>query len=214
MKDIKEIIAQNLISLRKKNGLTQNELAQKINYSDNSISRWEHMEVTPSIETLDHIAKVFNIPLSALIDEDNAVKEAIRNNKTQVINKLAMILISVSLVWLISTTTFVITLLAFDYNFWKIFVWSIPVAGLVMLPFYKYWGKHIYKFVILSICLWTFIAAAYIQFYIYVRWLWLIFIIGVPIQVTLSIWAFVKPRPKQNKKNKINISNTNTSQTK
>ncbi|MGN0961716.1 MAG: helix-turn-helix domain-containing protein, partial [Christensenellales bacterium] len=42
MKDIKQIIANNLITLRKKNNLTQNELAEKINYSDNAISRWEH----------------------------------------------------------------------------------------------------------------------------------------------------------------------------
>ena len=49
MNDIKHVIAKNLITLRKKNGLTQNELAQKLNYSDNAISRWEHAEVTPSI---------------------------------------------------------------------------------------------------------------------------------------------------------------------
>ena len=37
MKDIKQIVADNLISLRKKNGYTQNELAQMLNYSLNTI---------------------------------------------------------------------------------------------------------------------------------------------------------------------------------
>ena len=41
MSDIKDIVAKNIIDLRKKNGLTQNELAEKLNYSDNAVSRWE-----------------------------------------------------------------------------------------------------------------------------------------------------------------------------
>lgn len=199
MKDIKQIIANNLITLRKKNNLTQNELAEKINYSDNAISRWEHAEATPSIETLQQIADIFNIPLSSLI-EDNAVTTAEKNDKVQMLNKLAIILISVSLVWVGATIIFACSQFIFDYTFWTIFLWSIPTVSLVMLPFHRYWGRHIYKFVILSVFLWTLIGATYIQFYNTTHWLWLIFIIGVPIQVALAIWAFVKPKPKAPKK--------------
>lgn len=197
--NIKETIAQNLIRLRKKNNLTQNELAEKINYSDNAVSRWEHAEVTPSIETLEQISKVFNVPLRSLI-EDDAVKTAEINNRTQMINRLAGILISVTLVWLTATIIFVCSQLIFNYTFWKIFLWSIPVVSLVMLPFQKYWGRHIYKFVVLSIFLWTLLGATFVQFYMYTPWLWLIFIIGVPIQIALAIWAFIKPKPKAPKK--------------
>ena len=42
MKDVKEIIAENLTMLRLKNNLTQTELAKKINYTDKSVSKWEH----------------------------------------------------------------------------------------------------------------------------------------------------------------------------
>ena len=55
MKEIKDIISNNLISLRKKHNLTQNELAEKLAYSDNMVSRWERGEITPSIETLQKI---------------------------------------------------------------------------------------------------------------------------------------------------------------
>lgn len=201
MKDIKQTIANNLIALRKKNNLTQNELAEKINYSDNAISRWEHAEVTPSIETLQQIADVFNVPLTSLI-EDNAVKTAEKNDRVQMVNKLAIILISVSLVWLLATIIFVCAQLIFDYTFWKIFLWSIPTVSLVMYPFHKYWGRHYYKFTILSVFLWTLLVAIYVQFYYLTHWLWLIFIIGVPIQIALAIWAFVKPKPKVPKKKK------------
>lgn len=198
MKNISEIIAKNLIELRKKHNLTQNELAVKINYSDNAISRWEHAEVTPSIETLAHISEIFDVPLSSLI-EDNALKTAKQNDKTQMINKLAIILISVSLVWFFAVGIFVICQFVYNYNFWKVFLWALPVVSLVMLPFHKYWGRHIYKFVILTIFLWTLILAIYVQFYTLNSNLWLIFILGVPINVALSIWAFVKPKPKRAK---------------
>lgn len=196
MKDIKNIIANNLIALRKKNNLTQNELANKINYSDNAISRWEHGEVTPSLETLAHISELFNVPLSSLI-EDNAVKTIQHNDKTQMINKLAIILISVSLVWFLTVGIFVICQFVYNFNFWQVFLWALPIVSLVMLPFHKYWGRHIYKFVILTIFLWTLILAIYVQFYQLVNALWLIFILGVPINVALAIWAFVKPKPKK-----------------
>lgn len=209
--NIRDIIAQNLIRLRKKNNLTQNDLAEKINYSDNAVSRWEHGEVTPSIETLEQISKVFNVPLRSLI-EDDAVKTAEINDKTKMINRLAWILISVTLVWLTATIVFVCSQLIYHYTFWQIFVWSIPIVSLIMLPFHRYWGRHVYKFVLLSIFVWTLLAAIFVQFYIYTIWLWLIFTIGVPIQIALAIWAFIKPKPKAPKKQK-KIKNKKTTNT-
>ena len=50
-------------------GLTQVGLAKKINYSDKAVSRWEKGEVLPDIETLDALSKIFNVPLSYLIEE-------------------------------------------------------------------------------------------------------------------------------------------------
>lgn len=191
MQDIKDIIAKNIIELRKKNHLTQGELAQKINYSDNAVSRWERGEVTPSIETLDAIAKTFNIPLSSLI-EDNAKEVSNIRDKKQITNKLAIILICCSIVWLIAIIAYVYIKLIFKLNIWTIFVWAVPISCLVLLPFNEYWGRYIYKFVILSVFQWSILGALYLQCLQYN--IWLIFIIGVPIQVALSIWAFIKPK--------------------
>ena len=85
MAEIKDIIAKNLIELRKKNNLTQIELAEKLNYSDNAISRWERGEVTPSIETLVHISEIFNVPINSLL-EDNAKQVAKARDKKEIIN--------------------------------------------------------------------------------------------------------------------------------
>ena len=56
MKDVRQIIAENLIELRKVNKLTQLELAEKLNYSDKAISKWERGESLPDVEILCQIA--------------------------------------------------------------------------------------------------------------------------------------------------------------
>ena len=191
MQDIKDIVAKNIIDLRKKNKLTQTELAEKLNYSDNAVSRWERGEVTPTLETLQQIAQVFDVPLSSLI-EDNAKGASIVKDKKQMLNKLAVTLIFFSLVWLISIVIFVYGEIIFNLNLWTIFVWAVPCSCLVLLPFNEYWGRYIYKFVLLSIFQWSVLGAFYLQFLQYN--MWLIFIIGIPIQVALCIWAFIKPK--------------------
>lgn len=191
MADIKQIIAKNIINLRKKNNLTQNELAIKLNYSDNAVSRWERAEVTPSIETLEQISQIFNVPLKSLI-EDNAIQISTEQDKKQLINKLAVTLIFVSLVWFVATISYVYIKIIFQLNIWQIFIWAVPASCLVMYPFNEYWGKYIYKFVILSVLQWSLLACFYLQFLEYN--LWLVFIIGIPLQVALCIWAFIKPK--------------------
>ena len=50
--NVKQTIAKNLVELRRRHRFTQQELAQRLNYSDKAISRWEHAETLPDIETL------------------------------------------------------------------------------------------------------------------------------------------------------------------
>ena len=55
------IIADNIIKFRKKAKLTQAELAQKLNYSDKAVSKWERGDALPDIIVLNDIAKIFNV---------------------------------------------------------------------------------------------------------------------------------------------------------
>ena len=75
MENIKEIIRKNIITLRKKQGLTQIDLAKQINFSDKAVSRWEKGEVVPDVETLQSLSNVFEVPLSYMIEEHNYEKE-------------------------------------------------------------------------------------------------------------------------------------------
>ena len=131
------------------------------------------------------------MPLNSLL-QDDAVQISTVQDKKQLINKLAVTLLFVSLVLLLATIVFVYGKLIFNVNLWTVFIWAVPVSCLVMLPFNAYWGKYIYRFVILSVFQWTLIVCFYIQFLEYN--LWLIFLLGIPIQIALCIWSFIKPK--------------------
>ena len=50
-----------LLDLRKKNHLTQDELAEKLFVTRQAVSRWESGETTPNIETLKALSKLFDV---------------------------------------------------------------------------------------------------------------------------------------------------------
>ena len=72
--DYKAVFAENLKRLRKTNGWTQAELAEKIAYSEKSVSKWEKGEALPPVETLMHICEVMKIELCDLMDDHGSPK--------------------------------------------------------------------------------------------------------------------------------------------
>lgn len=60
-------IANNLVKLRKKNGLSQEELAEKIGVSRQAVSKWERAESSPDTDNLIALAKVYDMPLDDMI---------------------------------------------------------------------------------------------------------------------------------------------------
>ena len=70
IKDIKEIVASNLVKYRKEANLTQSQLAEKINYTDKAISKWERGESSPDTDNLIALASLYNITLDDLLNKD------------------------------------------------------------------------------------------------------------------------------------------------
>ena len=65
----KALVAKNLSNYRKINNLTQLDLAEKLNYSDKAISKWERGESLPDLYTLQKIAELYGITLNELCAE-------------------------------------------------------------------------------------------------------------------------------------------------
>ncbi len=64
------MFSKNIIYLRKKNNLTQEELGNKLNVSRQTISKWEKGEVVPDSYNLIEISKCFSIKVQDLIMTD------------------------------------------------------------------------------------------------------------------------------------------------
>lgn len=191
MKNIREIVAYNIVTLRKQNGYTQIELSEKINYSDKAISRWEKGEVLPDIETLENLANIFDVPLSYMLEEHQDAKPVTNN---QFSNKLAVALVSISVVWLVATIIFVYLKMFYQYNYWQIFIWAVPASDIIGLYFCRKWGNKLAKIILTSLLVWTVVTGLYLQFIHYN--LWLLFLVAVPMQVVIILASFLKPKKR------------------
>ena len=65
---------EKIADLRKKRGMTQDELGKTMNVSYQAVSKWERDESMPDFDTMSKIAKFFNVPL-AYFEEDGDLKQ-------------------------------------------------------------------------------------------------------------------------------------------
>lgn len=70
-------IGSFLAALRKANGLTQKQLAEKLNVSDKAVSRWERDECAPDLSLIPVIAEIFGITSDELLRGQRAAPDAV-----------------------------------------------------------------------------------------------------------------------------------------
>ena len=63
-------LGQNILKLRKKSGLSQEQLGEKVNVTRQTISNWELEETSPNPEQLKLLSKALNSSVDDLIDND------------------------------------------------------------------------------------------------------------------------------------------------
>ena len=83
-------IGKKIMELRKKKGLSQEQLADKVGVARQTISKWELGETSPDLKQAKELSKIFNISLDELVD--NNIKE-ILVEKTSNTEKLAGIIL-------------------------------------------------------------------------------------------------------------------------
>lgn len=64
-------LEKKLVRLRKKEGMSQADVSEKLNVSRQAVSRWEAGDSRPSIENLQVLCKLYNVKLDDLLDESN-----------------------------------------------------------------------------------------------------------------------------------------------
>jgi transcriptional regulator with XRE-family HTH domain len=188
MDEIKASVAKNITLHRKKLNLTQAQLAEKLNYSDKAISKWERAEAVPDVYILHEMAVLFGITVDELI---GATPLREHNPKLQKHNHAVITLLSIGLVWLFATVVFVIL----DWcgvkgRLWLSFIYAIPVSAIVSIVFNGIWGKRLINTILVSVLIWTVAVSIYLTFSLTKTWL--IYIVGIPLQILTILWYFLK----------------------
>lgn len=200
MNNLNEIIANNVKELRKKNGLTQTELAEKLNYSNKAVSRWETGEVIPDVTTLNNICEIFNVPLASIFKE-NAVeaKKADGRHLPTIGNRLAISLISIAFIWFVATVVYVSVKVTMNTEIWQVFIYSVPVSCVIGIIFNSIWGQPMLKHLLLSVLNWSILASIHLSLIDYN--LWIVYLVGIPVQVCIILWANITGNNVKKRKN-------------
>lgn len=183
MKDVKSIVAKNLTNLRKKNKLTQADLAQKLNYSDKAISRWEHGETLPDINVLYELCDFYGITLNDLVSEGGDVKSPEQKEKYSRAYRLWFCILTVAIILLLATVVFI-----YNPKHWTIFVWAIPISCGVVLHMLRGALNWIVKFILSSVIAWSIIVGIFLELLLAGTNTWLLFIVGLPLEAVLFLW--------------------------
>ncbi len=190
MTDLKPIIAKNITELRRGAGMTQIELAGKLNYSDKAVSKWEHGDSTPDINILADIAGIFGVSVDYLLTEVHEPEADPQEKKDRVRHYQKMVtLICCAMVWLIATIVYVILRITVPDPFpsWMAFVYAVPVTCIVYLVFNSIWGNRFNNYYIISALLWSVLISVFFTLLKYN--LWLLFAIGIPSQIIIFLWS-------------------------
>lgn len=186
MENLKNILAQNLVKLRKASNMTQSELAEKLSYSDKAVSKWERGESLPDIEILYEISKLYNVTIDELLSEEVKINHT-KKLKTKM--RFIISLISSLLVWLIATIVFVflVWLNPDKERQWLVFIYAIPVSSIVVLVFNSIWGNKMLNCLIVSVLMWTIILSIFLTVPKFDN-SYLIFFITIPVQIIILCW--------------------------
>lgn len=191
-KDLKEIVTTNLINYRKANNYTQANLAEKLNYSDKAISKWERGESLPDLYTLMLLADLYGITLNDLVtnNENVKIKPKKKNN-----NHLKITLLSCLLVWLVATIAYVIPLIFTNIpHLWLTFILAIPVSFILLLVFSALWGNNKTNFICVTGLILTIILSICMPLYVCLSLtkIWFLFILFVPLELLNIFWFLLR----------------------
>lgn len=155
MEDLKDIIAKNLVELRTRAHFTQLELAEKINYTDKAVSKWERGEAIPDLRVLIKLAEIYNISVDDIVTPHHEKK--IRPKMNTVKKRILITMLSVGLVWFIATVMFMIFYFipkTEDYAY-LVFIAAPFVCSIPLIVFSAKWGNWIMDAIACSLLVWS-----------------------------------------------------------
>lgn len=199
---VKIQIGANIAAYRKQAGLTQAGLAEKLNYSDKAVSKWERGESVPDVLTLMVLAEQFDITVNDLLVDPEALPGnpgTLEKAMTQVSekalrrkpNKNIILALSSTLVWFIALLAFVVlsSFEVLDPYSYLLFFYAIPANAIVLLSLRSAWHDFRWNMALISIIMWGSLLSLFVTLHVTLDFrMWKLFLLGIPGQVAISLW--------------------------
>lgn len=207
MDDLRRILAENIGELRKSQNLTQAEFAERLNYSDKAVSKWERGDSIPDVIVLKTVADMYGVGLDDMLRE-NGVRDAVspeeKQRDEQRTQKVLVTALWVTMVWIVAAVIFLYSQYTTGHMWWMAFVWAVPVSFAVAIFFVRRWAdepKHkLISCILYSGLVWSALVCCYLEYMSYN--FWMIFFIGVPVQVALIISSKIHDAPRRRKESR------------
>ena len=205
--ELKIQIGSNITACRKRLGMTQAELAQRLNYSDKAVSKWERSESVPDVLTLADIAQQFGIRINDLVYGPESEPEhtqpqscapspaddARKTHNRKVIQNLVSIL-----VWIVATAIYILADSFGASCGWLAYLFAIPAHAITLLSLRSAWGWFNWNPALISVIMWG--SLAFLYAVIFVVWhihLWRMLLLGILGQAAIIMWFKLLKKPKE-----------------
>ena len=206
-------LGANIAAYRKRNRMTQIGLAEKLNYSDKAVSKWERGESMPDVVTLVQLAELFDVSVNDLLVDPNALPEttgkvekimerAVEKTLKRKADKRVILGLSSILVWFVATLLFVIISSLDIPKSWLAFVYAVPANAIVLLSLRSAWRDFRWNQLLVSAIAWGSLVSIYMTLLVLFQLdIWKLFLLGIPGQLAILLWFRLyrrNPKEEQN----------------
>ena len=210
---LKARIGSNISAYRKRCAMTQAGLAEKLNYTDKAVSKWERGESIPDVLTLMQLAELFEIEVGELLADPNELpgdpgklekamtqvseKALHRKANKSIIQRLCSLL-----VWSVALLIFVIVSSLDIPKSWITFFYAIPANAIVLLSLRSAWHDFRWNRGLISAIVWGSILSLYMTLLVFFGLnIWKLFLLGIPGQAAIILWFRMYRTPKNKEEN-------------
>ena len=211
---LKRDIGGNIAVFRKRAGLTQAGLAERLNYSDKAVSKWERGESIPDVVTLVQLAEQLEVEVRDLLADPNDLPgEPVGIQKAMVqvsekalhrkANKSIIQGLSSTLVWFVALLIFVVSssIPVLEKYSCLAFFYAIPANAIVLLSLRSAWRDFRWNRGLISAIVWGVLLSVHVSLLVFLGLnIWKIYLLGIPGQIAVFLWfrLFRKEKKEEN----------------
>ena len=199
--ELKSRVGASIARLRREKGMTQAELAERVNYSDKAVSKWERAESLPDVLTLISLAEQLGTDLNTLTGltaepkvEDVSTPEPLPEpekpvKKRRTADRGVIQQLSSVLVWVVALFLYMV-LDAFGVkHLWLLFVVAVPANAIVLLSLRSAWKLYGINRLLISVILWGALMTVYLLLLVTAKVnVWRILPMGLLGQIAIILW--------------------------